>query len=574
MILIIFRHNPNPMKSLIPFIAMMLLFASCQKQKFDVVIRGGTVYDGSGKPGVVTDVGINADTVAFIGDLSKAIGTKEINAQGLAVAPGFINMMSHAEVSLLLDGKSQSDIRQGITLEVLGEGSMGPLSDKMKNDYRDQMKRNPDWQFDIDWTTLGEYLESLQRRGISPNVASFVGANTIRIHELGYVNRAPNAEELERMKALVKQAMEEGAMGTTTALIYAPDNYATTEELIELSKVAAPYGGMYISHMRSEGNNILAAVDETIRIAREANMPAEIYHLKLGGKENWGKLDSVIAKIDKANKSGLRITADMYNYTAGATGLDATMPPWVQEGGIKEWIKRLKNPVIRKKVLQEMLTPTDKWENLLLNAGDPNNVLLLGFTNDSLKRYTGKTLGEVAKIYGKSPQETAMDLVITDSTRVETAYTLMNEENIKRQIALPYVSFGSDAGSPAAEGMFLKYKDHPRAYGNFSRLLGKYVRDENVIPLEEAVRKLSSLPATNLKIQMRGSLATGYYADVVIFDPAKIQDHATFENPHQYSTGMVHVFVNGTQVLENGEHTGAKPGRVVRGPGWKGSDLF
>jgi len=558
------------MKSLIPFIAMILLFVSCQKQKFDVVIRGGTVYDGSGKPGVVTDVGINADTVAFIGDLSKAIGTKEINAQGLAVAPGFVNMMSHAEVSLLMDGKSQSDIRQGITLEVLGEGSMGPLSDQMKNDYRDQMKRNPDWKFDIDWTTLGEYLESLQRRGVSPNVASFVGANTIRIHELGYDNRAPKPEELERMKALVKQAMEEGAMGTTTALIYAPDNYATTEELIELSKVAAPYGGMYISHMRSEGNNILNAVDETIRIAREANMPAEIYHLKLGGKENWGKLDSVIAKIDKANKSGLRITADMYNYTAGATGLDATMPPWVQEGGIKEWIKRLKNPAIRKKVLQEMLTPTDKWENLLLNAGDPDNVLLLGFTNDSLKRYTGKTLGEVAKIYGKSPQETAMDLVITDSTRVETAYTLMNEENIKRQIALPYVSFGSDAGSPSAEGMFLKYKDHPRAYGNFSRLLGKYVRDEKVIPLEEAVRKLSSLPTTNLKIQKRGSLTLGYFADVVIFDPATIQDHATFENPHQYSTGMVHVFVNGAQVLENGEHTGAKPGRVVRGPGWKG----
>ncbi len=557
------------MKYVIPFLAMMLLFTSCKKQKFDVVIRGGTVYDGSGKPGVITDVGINADTVAFIGDLSKAIGTKEVNAQGLAVAPGFINMMSHAEVSLLMDGRSQSDIRQGITLEVLGEGSMGPLSDQMKSDYRDQMKRNPDWQFDIDWTTLGEYLESLQRRGMSTNVASFVGANTIRIHELGYANRAPNAQELERMKALVKQAMEEGAMGTTTALIYAPDNYATTEELIELSKVAAPYGGMYISHMRSEGNNILAAVDETIRIAREANMPAEIYHLKLGGKENWGKLDSVIAKIDKANKSGLRITADMYNYTAGATGLDATMPPWVQEGGIKEWIKRLKNPSIRKKVLQEMLTPTDQWENLLLNAGDPNNVLLLGFTNDSLKRYTGKTLGEVARIYGKSPQETAMDLVITDSTRVETAYTLMNEENIKRQITLPYVSFGSDAGSPSAEGIFLKYKDHPRAYGNFSRLLGKYVRDEKVIPLEDAIRKLSSLPATNLKIQKRGSLTAGNYADVVIFDPAKIQDHATFENPHQYSTGMVHVFVNGAQVLENGEHTGAKPGMVVRGPGWK-----
>ena len=558
------------MKRFLSFIALMLVFASCQKEKFDIIIRGGTVYDGSGKPGTVSDVGINADTVAFIGDLSNAIGAKEINAQGLAVAPGFINMMSHAEVSLLIDGKSQSDIHQGITLEVLGESSMGPLTDKMKNDWRDQMKRNPDWTFDIDWTTLGEYLESLQRRGTSPNVASFVGANTIRIHELGYANRAPNSEELERMKALVKQAMEEGAMGTTTALIYAPDNYSTTEELIELSKVAAPYGGKYISHMRSEGNNILAAVDETIRIAREANMPAEIYHLKLGGKENWGKLDSVIAKIDKANQSGLRITADMYTYTAGATGLDATMPPWVQEGGINEWIKRLKNPVIRKKVLQEMLTPTDKWENLLLNAGDPNNVLLLGFTNDSLKQYTGKTLGEVARIYGKSPQETAMDLVIADSTRVETAYTLMNEDNIKRQIALPYVSFGSDAGSPAAEGMFLKYKDHPRAYGNFSRLLGKYVRDEKVISLEEAVRKLTSLPATNLKIQKHGSLTPGYYADLAIFDPAIIQDHATFENPHQYSTGMVHVFVNGTQVLENGEHTGAKPGRIVRGPGWKG----
>ncbi len=557
------------MKNLFLLLALVILFSACQKQKFDLIIRGGTVYDGSGKPGVVTDVGINADTVAAIGDLTNAIGTKEIDANGLAVAPGFINMMSHAEVSLLIDGNSQADIRQGITLEVLGEGSMGPLNDKMKQDWKDQMKRNSDWQFDIDWTTLGEYLESLQRRGISPNVASFVGANTVRIHELGYANRAPNTQELGRMKELIKVAMEEGAMGTTTALIYAPDNYATTEELIELSKVAAPYGGMYISHMRSEGNNILNAVDETIRIAREANLPAEIYHLKMGGKQNWGKLDSVIAKIDKANKSGLRITADMYTYTAGATGLDATMPPWVQEGGIKEWIKRLKNPAIRKKVLLEMRTPTDTWENLLLNAGDPERVLLLGFTNDSLKRYTGKTLGEVAKIYGKSPEETAMDLVITDSTRVETAYFLMNEENIKRQIALPYVSFGSDAGSPTAAGMFLKYKDHPRAYGNFSRLLGKYVRDEKVIPLEEAIRKLTSLPATNLKIQKRGQLVPGYYADLAIFDPAKIQDHATFENPHQYSTGMVHVFVNGTQVLADGEHTGAKPGQVVRGPGWK-----
>ena len=527
------------------------------------------MYDGSGKPGVVNDVGINADTVAFVGDLSSAVGKKEIIAKGLVVAPGFINMMSHAEVSLILDGNSQSDIRQGITLEVLGEGSMGPMNERMKKDWRDQMKRNADLAFNIDWTSLGEYLESLQRRGISPNVASFVGANTVRIHELGYENRAPKLDELERMKALIKQAMEEGAMGTTTALIYAPDNYSTTEELIELSKVAASYGGMYISHMRSEGNNILSAVDETIRIAREANMPAEIYHLKMGGKSNWGKLDAVIAKIDSANKSGLQISADMYTYTAGATGLDASMPPWVQEGGIKEWIRRLKNPTIRKKVLQEMRMPTDKWENLLLNAGDPERVLLLGFANDSLKRYAGKTLGEVAKIYGKSPEETAMDLVITDSTRVETAYFLMSEENIKRQIALPYVSFGSDAGSPTAAGMFLKYKEHPRAYGNFSRLLGKYVRDEKVISLEEAIRKLTSLPASNLKIKKRGTLAPGYFADVVVFDPEKIQDHATFENSHQYSTGMLHVLVNGTQVLENGEHTGAKPGRVVRGPGYK-----
>ncbi len=557
------------MKKIFYFLFLLILFTACKKREYDIVIRGGTVYDGSGKPGVVNDVGINADTVAFIGDLSSAVGKKEIVATGLAVAPGFINMMSHAEVSLILDGNSQSDIRQGITLEVLGEGSMGPMNEKMKKDWRDQMKRNADLAFSIDWTSLGEYLESLQRRGISPNVASFVGANTVRIHELGYENRAPKLDELERMKALIKQAMEEGAMGTTTALIYAPDNYSTTEELIELSKVAASYGGMYISHMRSEGNNILSAVDETIRIAREANMPAEIYHLKMGGKSNWGKLDAVIAKIDSANKSGLQISADMYTYTAGATGLDASMPPWVQEGGIKEWIRRLKNPTIRKKVLQEMRMPTDKWENLLLNAGDPERVLLLGFANDSLKRYAGKTLGEVAKIYGKSPEETAMDLVITDSTRVETAYFLMSEENIKRQIALPYVSFGSDAGSPTASGMFLKYKEHPRAYGNFSRLLGKYVRDEKVISLEEAIRKLTSLPASNLKIKKRGTLAPGYFADVVVFDPEKIQDHATFENSHQYSTGMLHVLVNGTQVLENGEHTGAKPGRVVRGPGYK-----
>jgi N-acyl-D-amino-acid deacylase len=549
---------------------LLILFSSCQKQKYDLIIRGGTVYDGSGKPGQIRDVGINADTVAFIGDLSKAICDKEIIANGLAVAPGFINMLSWATESLIIDGKSQADIRQGVTLEVFGEGtSMGPLNEQMKADIQADMKRNPDWKYEVDWTTLGEYLESLERRGVAPNVASFVGATSVRIHELGYANRLPNAEELERMKALVKTAMEEGALGVGSSLIYAPANYSSTEELIELCKVAGKYGGMYITHMRSEGNNILGAVDETIRIAQEGKLPAEIYHLKMAGKENWWKLDSVLSKIDVANAAGLKITADMYTYPAGATGLDASMPPWVQEGGIKEWIKRLQNPAIRKKALAEMRKPSDKWENLLLMAGSPDQVLLLGFATDSLKRFTGKTLAEVSKIYGKSPEETAMDLVIADSTRVGTAYFMMSEENIKRQIALPYLSFGSDAESPATDGVFLKSSTHPRAYGNFSRVLGKYVRDEKVIPMEEAIRKLTALPASNLKIQKRGQLVPGYYADLAIFDPAKIQDHATFENPHQYSTGMVHVFVNGIQVLKDGEHTGAKPGKVVRGPGWK-----
>lgn len=558
------------MKKVFYSLLLLLVFTSCKKQEYDVVIRGGTVYDGSGLPGVVTDVAINADTVAFIGDLSNADGKKEIDATGLAVAPGFINMLSWAVESLIIDGKSQGDIRQGVTLEVFGEGnSMGPLNDEMKAEALADMKRDPDRKFDIDWTTLGEYLESLERRGVATNVASFIGATTVRVHELGYENRLPNAEEMVRMRELVKQAMEEGALGVGSSLIYAPANYSSTEELIELCEVAGQYGGMYITHMRSEGNSIFDAVDETIRIAREGKLPAEIYHLKMGGKDNWWKLDSVLAKIDQANKEGLKITADMYTYTAGATGLDASMPPWVQEGGLKQWIKRLQDPKIRKKALDEMRKPSDKWENLLLMAGSPEQVLLLGFANDSLKRFTGKTLGEVSKIYGKSPEETAMDLVITDSTRVGTAYFMMSEENIKRQIALPYLSFGSDAESAAPEGVFLKSSTHPRAYGNFARLLGKYVRDEKVIPMEEAIRKLTSLPAGNLKIKKRGALTSGYFADVVVFDPAKIQDHATFEKPHQYATGMMHVFVNGTQVLENGEHTGAKPGRVVRGPGYK-----
>ena len=559
------------MKRISIILLLIVCILSCKKEEYDVIIRQGTVYDGTGAEGKVTDIGINADTIAVIGDLSKAVGKKEIDAKGLAVAPGFINMLSWAVESLIIDGNSQSDIRQGVTLEVFGEGgSMGPINEEMRKGMLDDMRRNPDYAYDIDWTTLDEYLQSLVKRGISPNVASFIGATTVRIHELNYDNRLPNEEELARMQDLVRKAMEDGALGVGSSLIYAPANYSNTEELIALNKVAAEYGGMYITHMRSEGNGIFGAVDETIRIAREAGLPAEIYHLKMAGSENWNKLDSVLAMIDAANQSGLKITADMYTYRAGATGLDAAMPPWLQEGGLQEWIKRMKDPQIRKKALAEMRKPSDKWENSLLMSGGAENVLLLGFANDSLRQFTGKTLAEVAAIHGKSPEETAMDLVMTDSTRVGTAYFMMSEENIKRQIALPYLSFGSDAGSPATEGVFLKSNDHPRAYGNFSRLLGKYVRDEKVIPMHEAIRKLTSLPASNLKIQKRGTLTPGYYADVVAFDPAKILDHATFEQPHQYSTGMVHVFVNGEQVLADGEHTGARPGRVVRGPGWKG----
>ncbi|MFZ6000144.1 MAG: N-acyl-D-amino-acid deacylase family protein [Bacteroidota bacterium] len=547
---------------------ILLSFVACKKKEYDVILRSGTVYDGSGQPGVVADVALNADTIADIGDLSDAVGKQEIDAKGLAVAPGFINMLSWATESLIVDGKSQSDIRQGVTLEVMGEGaSMGPLNAKMKDEV---VKSMFDFKYDINWTTLGEYLVSMEKRGIATNVASFVGATTVRVHELNYDNRLPNPEEMERMKALVRTAMEEGALGVGSSLIYAPANYSSTEELIELCKVASEYGGMYITHMRSEGNSIFQAIDETVRIAREANLPAEIYHLKMAGEENWNKLDSVIAKIDRANKAGLKITADMYTYPAGATGLDASMPPWVQEGGYEAWSKRLRDPQTRKKVMAEMRTKSDKWENLLLMTGSPERVLLVGFANDSLKKYTGKTLAEMAALYKKSPEETAMDLVIHDGTRVGTVYFMMSEDNIKRQIALPYVSFGSDAESSAPEGVFLKSSTHPRAYGNFARLLGKYVRDEQVITLEEAIRRLTSLPATNLKIQRRGALKAGYFADLAIFDPSKIQDHATFEKPMQYATGMVHVFVNGKQVLNNGEHTGALPGRVVRGPGWKG----
>lgn len=544
---------------------LLLLTACSSPTKYDLVIRNGMIYDGSGAEPYAGDVAINADTIAALGRIANAAAAREIDARGLAVAPGFINMLSWATVSLLEDGRSQSDLRQGVTLEIFGEGwSEGPLNEKMKQEVLEQQG---DIRYEVSWTTLGEYLNHLEQRGISTNVASFVGATTVRIHELGYENRPPTAAELERMKALVRQAMAEGALGVASSLIYAPAFYAQTEELIELCKVAAEYDGLYISHLRSEGNRLLEALDELLHIARSAGLPAEIYHLKAAGQSNWHKLDEVIAKIEAARAQGLRITADMYNYTAGATGLDAAMPPWVQEGGYHAWAQRLRDPALRRRVLAEMTTPSDEWENLMLHAG-PENVLLVGFKADSLKYLTGQSLAAVAQRRGKAPAETAIDLVIQDGSRVEAVYFLMSEENLKKQMRLPWMSFCSDAASQAPEGNFLKSSVHPRAYGNFARLLGKYVRQEGVITLPEAIRRLTALPAANLGLPRRGLLARGNFADVVIFDPATIQDHATYAQPQQYATGVVHVFVNGTQVLRDGEHTGARPGRVVRGRGW------
>ena len=546
----------------------LVIFSCSSPNNYDILIKNGTIADGSGSPTYIGSVGVNADTIAAVGKL-KATGTVEIDATGLVVAPGFINVLSWATESLIEDGMSLSDIMQGVTLEVFGEGwSMGPLNGDLKKKLQLPTAQG-DIKYDIDWNSLDEYLQSLTKRGISPNVASFIGATTVRINHIGYEDRAPTDQELISMQNMVKEAMEDGALGVGSSLIYAPAFYSTTEELIALCKIASDYDGLYISHMRSEGNRLLQSVDELIRIADEADIRAEIYHLKMGGKENWNKYDEVVRKIDSARTAGLKITTNMYTYVAGATGLDASMPPWVQEGGYEKWAERLKKPKIRKRVLKEMKTQTDKWENLMAAAGNSDNLLLVGFENDSLRHYTGKTLTEIAKIHGKSPEETAIDMVIADGSRVGTVYFLMSEENLKKQIALPYMSFGSDAASQAPEGIFLNSNAHPRAYGNFSRLLGKYVRNEQIISIEEAVRKLTSLPASNLKIKKRGSLIKGYFADLAIFNPETIQDHATFTDPHQLSSGMIHVLVNGKQVLENGDHTGAMPGRVVRGPGYK-----
>ncbi|MCX5643186.1 MAG: D-aminoacylase [Phycisphaerae bacterium] len=537
-----------------------------RSQTYDVVIAGGRVYDGAGGPSYVADIGVKDGHIAAIGQLQPG-NAQVIQAQGLAVAPGFINMLSWATDCLLVDGRSQSDLRQGVTLEVMGEGwSMGPLNAAMK---QEMAQSQGDIRFPVEWTTLGEYLDCLARKGVSTNVASFVGATTVRVHTVGYDDRPATARELGQMRRLVSAAMQEGALGVSSALIYAPGSYARADELTSLAQVAGQYGGLYVSHIRSEGDRFLEALDELIATARKANVAAELYHMKAAGKSNWDKCDAMIRKIEKARAEGLRITADMYTYTAGATGLDAAMPPWVQEGGQRAWVTRLRDPVIRQRVVTEMTTPAGGWENFYLLAGGPENILLVGFKNEKLKALIGKTLAQVAAMRGKSPAETAIDLVIEDDSRVNTVYFLMSEENVQKQIKLPWVSFCSDAGSLAPEGVFLKSSTHPRAYGNFARLLGKYVREEKVIPLEEAIRRLTSLPAQNLKLDRRGKLEKGYYADIVVFDPATVSDHATYENPRQYATGVIHVFVNGTQVLKDGEHTGAKPGQVVRGPGWK-----
>jgi N-acyl-D-amino-acid deacylase len=533
----------------------------------DTIIRDGLIYDGSGSAPYRGDVSIDADRITYVGKHAPGRGRTEVSARGKAVAPGFINMLAHPEESLLADGRALSDLRQGVTLEVLGEDSMGPLSPKMK---KLMVERQSTIHYEVDWTTLGEYLSRLEKHGIAPNVASFVGAGTVRTNLLDEADVQPSDEQLEQMRHLVRQAMEEGALGVTTALIYSPNQYAKTPELIALAQESARCGGIYIAHMRSEGDRILEAVDETVGIAKASGAPAEIYHLKVAGQRNWGKLDAVIARIEAARAAGTRITADMYTYTAGATGLDAAMPPWVQDGGLEAWISRLKDPALRTRVIADMRDPNPSWENLMLRAG-PDGTLMLAFKNPALRPLIGKTLAQIASERGVSPQDAAIDLVIDNGARVEVAYFLMSEDNIRRQIALPWVSFGSDESAPAPEGVFLLENNHPRAYGNFARLLARYVRDEHVISLAEAIRKLTSLPASTLSLADRGSLRRGYFADVVIFDPATVQDHATYEKPHQLATGIDQVWVNGVQALKDGVATGAASGRFVHGRAFTGA---
>ena len=539
--------------------ALLLIFLTgcAEPQEFDVLIKDGLLVDGSGEPSYLGDLGIRGDTIAAMGDLGRANGTIEIDAKGLTVAPGFINMLSWANVSLIQDGRSQSDIRQGVTLEVMGEGrSMGPLNDRMK----ESMKENQgSIKYDVSWTTLGEYLEFLEDKGVSTNVTSFIGNGTLRQYLMGFENRPPTEAEMDSMKLLTRQAMEEGAVGMSTSLIYVPSGHASTEEIIELAKVVSEYDGMYVSHIRDEEGKLLEAVNELITIAEAADLPAEIYHFKASGNANWQLLDSAITLVEEARDRGLPITTDMYMYNASSTGLNVLMPAWAKEGGHGATMKLLEQPDKKEQIMEEMDFHVP-----------PENILLVGFRNEEMRHYIGKNLKEVADERGISAAQAVTDLIYEDDSRIQVVYFSMSKENIRKKIALPYMAICSDAGSMSAEGVFLEQSTHPRAYGSFARLLAYFVRDEKVIPMEDAIYKLTSLPATNLKLKKRGALKEGYFADIVVFDANTIQDNATFQEPHQYATGMQHVFVNGEQVLKDGEHTGATPGRFVRGPGWTG----
>lgn len=544
--------------------AVNLRAQDAARPQYDIILRNGTVYDGTGGAPRRVDVAIKGDRIAAVGNLAGTRARSEVDVRGLAVAPGFINMLSHSEISMIADPRSMGELKEGVTTQIFGEGSMGPLNAEMK---QRRLEQQGDIKYDIPWNTLREYMQYLEQRGVSQNFASFVGAGTVREYVLGLGDVQPTADQLRQMQELVRAAMQDGALGVTTALIYSPNAFARTDELIALSKVASQYHGKYIAHIRSEANGLMDAIDETIRIAREAHIPVEIYHLKVAGAANWNKMDAVIGRIEAAQKSGVKITADMYTYTAGATGLTSTMPPWVLDGGYDALYKRLRDPETRNKIAAAMRTPTDEWENFFVLSGSPDRILLVGFKSDQLKPLTGKTLAEAAKMRNQDPAEAAMDLILEDQSRITTVYFVMSEENVKKQIALPWVSFGSDAASMAPEGVFLKSSTHPRAYGCFTRLLGKYVRDEKVISLSEAIHRLSGLPATNLELDHRGFIKPGYFADITIFDPNEIADRATYENPHQYSVGVKHVFVNGVQVLKDGEYAGTKPGRALYGRG-------
>ncbi len=544
------------MKRLLYALSVLSLMACSSQPRFDIVLRNGVIYDGSGGEPYKADIGIVADSIAAIGELEYARAEQIVDLEELAVAPGFINMLSWANVSLIEDGRSQSDIRQGVTLEVMGEGrSMGPLTEAMK---AEMVANQVDIKFDVEWTTLGEYLQFLENKGVSTNIASFVGNGTLRRHVIGYENRKATPEEISEMQRLTREAMEQGAVGISSSLLYAPSMYADTEELIQLAKVAGEYGGLYVSHIRNEGDLLLESIDELITIGKEANLPAEVYHLKASGRDNWHKMDLAIAKIDSARSTGLEITADIYTYNASSTGLHVQLPDWAREGGVEATIERMKDPEMRARAVGEI-----QFRN------PPETILFVGFKTQEMRKYIGKYLPEVAQELGKTPAEAVVDLIVQDESRIQVVYFSMSEENIQKKVAVPWVSFCSDAGSYTSEGIFLQQSTHPRAYGSFIRVLGKFARDEEVISLAEGIRKLTSLPATNLKLDRRGKIEVGHFADIVVFDPKEVKDNATFQEPHQYAEGMVHVFVNGTAVLQDGDHTGATPGRFVKGPGYQ-----